>query len=309
MRESALDSAEHTVQRPPLGRRADAERFDWRSLLLLAPALILLGALFIGPALFAGYLGLTNLALIGSRATHWQFTGIANLAQMLADPHFLTSVLLTIAFVVGSVVGVVVVGLVLAILLQQAGRLPGIIIGGLVVIVYMLPAITAGMTWYASTTAGGTFAALAGAPDADYLHSQPLLIVTVANIWSQTGFAMLVLSAALRNIPTEVLEAAVLENASRWQRFRRVMVPLLGPTILTTVLLVILISLANFALIYIMTQGGPGEATNILPIYSYQQAFIFGNLGYGALVGDAMVLLAALFGIAYVTTSGRGARR
>jgi multiple sugar transport system permease protein len=284
----------------PGGRRGDRERFDWRSLLLLAPALVLLVGLFVGPAGYAGYLGLTNLRLIGSQATHWRFTGSANLEQLLADPHFLNSVWLTILFVVGSVAGVVIVGLLLAILLQQASRVVGIVVGGLVVVVYMLPAITAGMTWYASTTAGGTFAAIVSAPNADYLHTEPLLIVTVANIWSQTGFAMLVLSAALRNIPTEVLEAAILENASRWQRFWRVILPLLGPTILTTVLLVILISLANFALIYIMTQGGPGEATNILPIYSYQQAFVFGNLGYGALIGDAMVVLAALFGIVYV---------
>jgi multiple sugar transport system permease protein len=174
-----------------------------------------------------------------------------------------------------------------------------------VVIAWMMPAITAGMTWYASTAAGGTFATLTGLTHSDFLQNQPILIVTLANVWSQTGFAMLVLGAALRNIPGEVLEAAEVENASRWQRFRLVVIPILQPTIVTTVLLVALLSLANFALIYVMTQGGPANATNILPLYSYQQAFQFNNLAYGALIGNVMVIIATAFGFLYVRTSRR----
>jgi multiple sugar transport system permease protein len=130
-----------------------------------------------------------------------------------------------------------------------------------------------------------------------------MLIVTLANVWSQTGFAMLVLGAALRNIPREVLEAADMEDASRWQRFRLITLPMLRPTIVTTVLLITLISLANFALIYVMTQGGPGNSTNILPLYSYQQAFEFNNLAYGAIIGNVMVLICAIFGVIYVRAS------
>ena len=290
--------------RPP-GRRRDTERFQWGSLALLLPALALLATMFLIPAGYAGYLGLTDLRLIGPTATHWHFTGTENLDRLLGDPAFLQSTLLTIVFVAGSVVGVIGIGLALALLLQRASAAIRVGVGGLVIVVYMLPAITAGMTWYASTTAGGTFAGLIGMPDTDMLHAQPLLIVTLANVWSQTGFAMLILMAAIRNIPAEVIEAAVIENASSWHRFRRVVLPLLGPTLLTTLLLVVLISLANFALIYIMTQGGPGEATNILPIYSYREAFVFGNLGYGALLGDAMVLLASIFGVVYVRSATR----
>jgi multiple sugar transport system permease protein len=83
----------------------------------------------------------------------------------------------------------------------------------------------------------------------------------------------------------------------------RITLPLLRPTIVVTVLLITLISLANFGLIYVMTQGGPGNATNILPLYSYQQAFQFNNLAYGALVGNALVLLCAIFGVIYVRAS------
>ena len=285
--------------------RNDRERFQWGSLALLTPAFALLVVLFLIPVGYAVYLGFTNLTLVGPTAVHWGFTGVQNLTRLRTDTTFIASLRLTAFFVVGSIIGVVVIGYGLATLLQRAQTWIRVIVGGVVVIAWMMPAITAGMTWYASTTAGGTFATLTGLNQSDFLSSQPLFIVTMANIWSQTGFAMLVIGAALRNIPSEILEAAIVENASPWQRFRLVTLPILRPTITAVVLLVALLSLANFSLIYVMTQGGPGNATNILPLYSYQQAFQFNNLAYGALIGNVMVLLAAFFGVLYVRVATR----
>jgi multiple sugar transport system permease protein len=287
----------------PTGRRSDRERFQWGSMTLLLPALVLLVVLFLIPVGYAFFLGFTNLRLVGPTAVNYNWTGLANLHQLGRDSVFPESVELTAIFVAGSVLGTVVIALGLALLMRGANGLLRILVGGVAVIAWMMPAVTAGMTWYASTTAGGTFATLSGLGQSDFLHSQPLLIVTLANTWSQCGFAMLVFAAALRNIPSEVIEAATLENASPLQRFRMVMLPLLRPTIVTTVLLVTLLTLANFALIYIMTQGGPGNATNILPVYSYQQAFSFNNLAYGALIGDVMVVIATILGFAYVRAS------
>lgn len=287
----------------PEGRPADKERFQWGSIALLAPSMALLIVLFIIPVVYAFYLGFTNLQLVGVNAVNWHFTGLDNLHQLLSDQVFRSSVWLTLIFIVGSVAGVMLIGLALAVLMQTALAPLRILAGGIVIIAWMMPAITAGMTWYASTTAAGTFGTLLGMPSSDFLHREPLLIVTLANVWSQTGFAMMVLGAALRNIPRDILESADIENASRWQRFTRITLPLLRPTIVTTVLLITLISLANFGLIYVMTQGGPGNATNILPLYSYQQAFQFNNLAYGALVGNALVLLCVIFGVIYVRAS------
>lgn len=287
----------------PTGRRLDRERFQWGSITLLLPALVLLVVLFLIPVGYAFFLGFTNLRLVGPTALSYHFTGTANLHQLAGDSVFPRSVELTAIFVAGSIVGTVVVGLALALLMRNANGLIRVIVGGVVIVAWMMPAVTAGMTWYASTTAGGTFATMSGLTQSDFLHSQPMLIVTLANTWSQCGFAMLVFSAALRNIPGEVIEAATLENASAVQRLRLIILPLLRPTIVTTVLLVTLLTLANFALIYVMTQGGPGNATDILPVYSYQQAFSFNNLAYGALIGDVMVVIATVLGFAYVRAS------
>jgi multiple sugar transport system permease protein len=285
--------------------RQDKTRFQWSSLALLTPCFALLAILFLIPMAYAVYLGLTNLTLVGPTAIHWGFTGTQNLIRLKDDSEFWNSLQVTGLFIGGSIIGVIVVGYTLATLLMRARPWMRVIVGGIVVVAWMMPAVTAGMTWYASTTGGGTFPSLLGLGQANFLDSQPLLIVTLANIWSMTGFAMLVIGAGLRNIPSEAIEAAVVENASTWQRFRMIVLPLMRSTIIAVVLLVALLSLANFSLIYIMTQGGPGTATNILPLYSYQQAFSFNNLAYGALIGNVMVVIATIFGFLYVRVAGR----
>jgi multiple sugar transport system permease protein len=285
--------------------RQDKTRFQWSSIALLMPAFALLIILFLIPMGYAVYLGLTNLTLVGPTAIKWGYTGTQNLVRLKSDSEFWSSLWITGIFIVGSIVGVVIVGYGLASLLMRSRPWMRIIVGGIVVIAWMMPAVTAGMTWYASTTGGGTFGTLTGLSSFNFLDSQPLLIVTLANVWSMTGFAMLVMGAALRNIPGEAIEAAIVENSSSWQRFRMIVLPLMRPTIIAVVLLVALLSLANFSLIYIMTQGGPGTATNILPLYSYQQAFSFNNLAYGALIGNVMVVIASIFGALYVRIAGR----
>ena len=285
--------------------RKDKARTQWSSILLLTPALGLLAVLFLVPMAFAVYLGLTNLTLLGPTSIHWGYSGMENLIRLKGDTEFWSSLWTTAFFIIGSIAGVVVLGYGLASLLMRATTWLRVVVGGVVVVAWMMPAVTAGMTWYASTTGNGTFASLLGTPNSNFLDAQPLLIVTLANIWSMTGFCMLVMGAALRNIPSEAIEAAMVENASSWQRFRLIVLPLMRPTIIAVVLLTALLSLANFALIYIMTQGGPGTATNILPLYSYQQAFGYNNLAYGALIGNVMVLIATVFGVLYVRIAGK----
>ncbi|MGA2254889.1 MAG: sugar ABC transporter permease [Thermoguttaceae bacterium] len=298
-----MDEHEDAGRTVPTGLRSDVVRFQWGSLLLLAPAIVLLVGLFVGPVGYAFYLGFTNLQLIGPTATHFQFTGLTNVSRLLHDSTFYTSLGTTGFFVVGSVVGSLVVGMTLAMALQSAGRGIRIIVGSIAVIAWMMPALSAGLAWYATTVAGGVVPTFLGIPNTDFLARDPLLVVTIANIWSQTGFVMLVFSAALRNVPAEVLESAKVENSGPWQTFRKISLPMVWPTVVTTVLIEVLLSLGNFSLVYIMTQGGPGNATNILPVYSYQQAFSFQNLAYGALLGDVAVLLATVFAFAYVRVS------
>ncbi len=280
--------------------RRDKQRFQWSSLALMTPAFGLLIVLFLIPMGYAVYLGLTDLSLVGPTSVTWGFTGLQNLDRLRQDTTFWSSLWVTAGFIGGSIVGVVVFGYWLASLLMRARTWMRVVVGGIVVVSWMMPAVTAGMTWYATTTQGGALGTLTGLRGTNFLDDWPLVVVTVANIWSMTGFSMLVMGAALRNVPSDAIEAAMVENASSWQRFRKIVLPLLRPTVIAVVLLTALLSLANFGLIYIMTQGGPGNSTDILPLYSYQQAFSYNNLAYGALIGNVMVLIATVFGVLYV---------
>lgn len=281
-------------------RRRTGAGIDGTGALLLLPAAALLVVLFVGPVVYAFYLGFTNISLVGPTAVHYRFTGMANVNRLLADRTFWESLRLTAVFLAASaVVGVTAVGLVLAILMQHAAPWLRTAVGAVVIVAWMLPPLTAALLWYAFSTTGGTLSLLTGGTF-DVLNTYPMTVVCIANIWATAGFSMLILSAGLRNVPSEVLEAGRMEGASRWQIFLHLTLPIIQPTIVTNILLVVLLSLANFSLIYIMTAGGPGNATNILPIYSYQQAFQFGKLSYGALLGDVVVLIATVFAYLYV---------
>lgn len=279
---------------------------DGMGFLLLTPAALLLLLLFLAPVAYAFYLGLTNVTLAGIHAEHYWFTGGANLWRLWHDTSFWHSLWLTAVFLFGSsVIGVTLVGLGLAVLMQHAQVFWQRLAGAVAILAWMLPPVTAALIWYAFSTTGGTLSLLAGGR-ADPLDDHPMLIVILANIWATAGFSMMVLGGALRGISREVLEAARMENASAAQTFLFITLPLMRRALVTNLLLVTLIILANYALTYIMTAGGPNDATNILPIYSYQQGFTFNNLGYGALIGDVLVLIATAFAYLYVRAVRRG---
>jgi multiple sugar transport system permease protein len=284
-----------------LGPRLDRERFQWSSLVTLTPALALLGLLFVFPVLYATYLGFTNLALVGSRSRDYSFTGLENVVRMFGDYVFIKSSWLTIIFVLGSaIIGQSVLGMALALLLRRAVVPVRLVVGSIVIVAWVLPEITVALVWYAFSQAGGTLSILLGHRDANFLVLVPMLIVSVANLWRNVAFSMLVFSAGLRNLPTEVLEAAEVEGASVWRRYRLVILPLMRPTIVTNLLLVTILNLSEFTLIYAMTQGGPGIETMTLPLYVYQEAFVFHQLGYGTAISLVLVLIGAVFSLLFV---------
>jgi multiple sugar transport system permease protein len=144
-----------------LGPRQDRQRFQWSSLVMLAPSLALLGVLFVFPVLYACYLGFTNLALVGSRSRDYEFTGLDNVTRMLGDYVFTNGAVLTIIFVVGSaIIGQSLLGMVLAILLRNAHFSVRAVIGSIVIVAWVLPEITVALIWYAFSQAGGTLSIL-----------------------------------------------------------------------------------------------------------------------------------------------------
>jgi len=267
----------------------------------LLPSVVLLIGLFIVPTGYAIYLGFTNLELLGQYAQNYNFTGSANLSRMVHDPTFWYSVKLTLIFVIGSgIVAQTVLGLGLALLGQRVNLVVRSSVGAVVILAWVLPEITVAFVWYSFSQAGGTLSHLFGTPNSDLLSTVPMLVVCMANAWRGTAFSMLVLSAGLRNVPGEVDEAAQLEGAGYWRRLFTVTLPIIRPTLMINLLLVTLGTISDFTLIFVMTQGGPGNQTAILPVYMYIEAFQFNQLGYGTAIALTLVLIGAILSIAYI---------
>ncbi|WP_184079897.1 carbohydrate ABC transporter permease [Nocardiopsis mwathae] len=273
-------------------------------MLPLVPALLLLLSFFAGPILWTVWASLTNAALTGSAAAHTEFVGTANFQRLLADPAFFNSALLTVVFLVASgVVGQTVLGLVLALLMQNRGAAVRMAVGGVVVGAWVVPEVVAGFVWVAFLEREGTLNGLleaVGAPTQNWLYTAPLLAVVLANVWKGTAFSMMSYSAGLAEIPTDLKEAARADGAGPVQVVWHVVLPLLRRTVATTLLLVTLQTVQVFTLIYVMTAGGPGDRSMTLPLLMYREALRFGELGYGTTVALALLVIAGSLSALYV---------
>ena len=215
---TALPPPAGNTRRRRRSERGDLQRLRVSTVAWLAPASLLVAALFLVPIGYAAYIGFTNLQLLGPHAQTYSFTGWANLTRMVHDHVFWKSTLITVVFVVGSgIVAQTVLGLLLALLGQRAHFTVRASVGTLVVMAWVLPEVCVGFVWYAFGQPHGPLARATGRASEDLLTSAPLLMVCLANAWRGTAFSMLVLSAGLRNVPAEVDEAAQLEGASYLQ--------------------------------------------------------------------------------------------
>jgi multiple sugar transport system permease protein len=283
---------------PARGRRAAGR------VLPLVPAFALIALFFLGPILWCVYASFTDVALTGATASTPHLVGLRNYRRMFSDPAFGQSLWLTVVFVLGSaVIGQNVGGMVLALLMRSRHRIARAVVGGIVVGAWVLPELVAGFVWYAFLSDGGTFNAIlhaVGLHGKSWLYSMPLLSVCVANIWRGTAFSMLVYSAALSNVPEELLEAAAVDGASAYRRLRHIILPLMRRAVMTNLMTITLQTLAVFTLIFVMTGGGPGTKTQTLPIYMYQSAFKFYQLGYGAALAIVLLAVGGVFSVVYL---------
>jgi multiple sugar transport system permease protein len=275
-----------------------------RWLLPMAPALAILLLFFAGPVIWTFYIAFTNMALTGPGARSVSLVGVQNFESMFRDPTFFQSVILTILFAVASaIVGQAGLGMLLALLMRGRNGIFRGVIGAIVVGAWVVPEIVAAFIWFAFLSKDGTLNAILGTvglPTNNWLFVAPMLSVIVANIWRGTAFSMLVFSAAIGSVPPDVIEAARTDGASGPQRLWHVTLPLMKGSILTDLILITLQTLSVFALIFVMTGGGPGTASQTLPIYMYQQAFKFYQLGYGAAVALILLLIGALASLIYL---------
>ncbi|KPI06820.1 ABC-type transporter, integral membrane subunit [Actinobacteria bacterium OK074] len=266
------------------------------------PALVLLAVFLAGPIGYCVYYAFTDMQLTGATGTH--FTGLDNFTRAFKDADFRNAVWLTFVFVVGSaVIGQNTLGLALAVLMEKASKPVRSLTNGVVIAAWVLPEVVAGYLMYAFFFDQGSLNEILGAlhlPRQNWLYTMPILAVCLANVWRGTAFSMMVFSAALNDVPQELIEAAEMDGAGPWQRLWRVTLPVIRRSILTNLMLITLQTLSVFGLIYTMTRGGPGNKSETLPVFMYQQAFQNSLIGYGTAIALVLLLVGALFSFVYI---------
>ncbi|MGW2862119.1 carbohydrate ABC transporter permease [Streptomyces sp. NPDC001205] len=282
----------------PTGRRR-TRAARW---LPIAPATLLLLLFLAGPIGYCVYIAFTDMQLTGSSSV--DFVGFANFRRAFADPAFRNAVWLTLVFtVLSSLVGQNTLGLALAALMRRASRPVRTVTGALVITAWVLPEIVAAFLLYAFFRREGTLNAILGwlhLPTQNWLFTLPVLAVSFANVWRGTAFSLLIYSAALAEIPRDIEEAAEVDGAGGARRFWHITLPMIRRSIGTNLMLNTLQTLSVFGLIWAMTRGGPGDRSQTLPVFMYDQAFLKSLIGYGTAVALLLLLVGSLFSIVYL---------
>jgi len=260
---------------------------------LTAPAVIFTVVMIAFPFAYTVWLSVHNVA-IGSPT---RFNGGANyVALATSDPVFWQSVRVTLVLFAVSLVLQLGAGTWIAMLLYRAKRLPGAL-RSLLISPFIMPPVVVGMMWLVildpSIGAANFLLEKIGLPPSLWLASPQWVIPTVALIdtWQWTPYVALIVLGGLQSLPPNVFEAAQIDGTSRWRTFWRITLPMLGPTLVTAAILRSVDLLRFFDIIYITTQGGPGDASTTLNIYGFRQGFEFFELGYAAAI---MVSLSAI---------------
>ncbi|MFG3436786.1 carbohydrate ABC transporter permease [Nonomuraea sp. NPDC047897] len=266
----------------------------------------LVGYLFVAPQLAGSVLFvLLPLVLVGwyslqewnVLAGTFEFVGGDNYAKLVADTNLRSVLTATALFSVGLVLLNLSLALALAVLLNQ--RLRGTT---LFRTLFFSPVLVSLVAWtivwqFLLQKDGGVngLLGLAGVEGPNWLRGEAtaMLSVIVVQVIKNVGLNMVLFLAALQGVPRQLHEAAELDGAGPWRRFRSVTVPLISPTILLTSIITVVGSLQVFAQIAVLTQGGPGTSTTVLVYYLYQQAFQFRHFGYGATLSVLLFAIVA----------------
>ena len=271
----------------------------------LAPALIVTAAVILFPVLQTAFMSLFDYVLF--RPSNIPFIGLANFVRAFADPVFWLSLWNSVIWIGAIVALQFVLGLVTALLLNQSFWWRGMA-RALVVVPWALPSVIIGLmwTWMYDFNLGiinDVFLriGLISEPIAWLARADTTLpAVIMSLVWQGFPFFAVVILAGLQTVPAELLEAAEIDGASRFQRLCTVTLPVMADVIATALLLRTIWVANSLDVILVMTGGGPGYATHTLPLYAFLKAYSSMEFGYGAALALILTALLLLVVYAYV---------
>ncbi|MES4902974.1 MULTISPECIES: sugar ABC transporter permease [unclassified Streptomyces] len=285
--------------RPPDGR---PDRGAW---FLVLPALIPILVLSVGPLLYGIVLAFTDSQSGRTRPTQW--IGLRGFQDLAQDRLFWESFRIGLQWAVGVTVPQFLLALGLALLLNQNLRFRWLA-RALAIVPWAMPEIVVGIMWRLVYQPDAGLLGDALGTDRDWLGdpATALPAVIVVGVWAGMPQVTVALLAGLANVPRELHEAAAVDGAGAWRRFRTVTWPAIRPIALAISALSFIWNLNSFALVYVLTNGGPGGRTRLPMLFAYEEAFRYGQFGYAAAMGCVLVAAVSVLLAVYLVGRLRG---
>lgn len=279
-------------------------------LALLSPVVLVLLVFIAAPIAQSMVLSLHQI-IVGLPGLGAPFIGLDNYRELLRDPVARHAFHVTSIFVVATTFFEILLGLLLALLINQ--RFPGRgALRGCVLIPWAIPTVVSAQLWrFLFNDVYGTINfVLFGTETSQYipwlaLPKTALAALVVADVWKTSSFAALLILAGLQVIPEDLHQAARVDGAGVWRRFWFITFPLIRPALLVALLFRTIDAFRVFDLAFVMTQGGPADATNVLQLYGYKKMFVEGWMGYGAAISVAVFGVVLVLAMMYVRLVGR----
>lgn len=289
----AADPTHHT----PAGSRPKGYRISYGHWSWTVPAVALLLGLIYATTAGGAFYAFTDWTGIGS----YHFTGLENFRKILATSELRSSLINTLVLAFGFLVLTNIVGLLFALALNR-GLKTRYVLRMLLFMPVVIAPIAVSYIWKFIFAFDGPLNQTLGAVgleswQRDWLASPKLALacVLVVMVWQNIGFVMVIYLAGLATVPMELEEAAAIDGAGRFRRFRAITVPMIQPSIAIATTLMLIQGLRIFDQVLALTGGGPAGATQTLATQVYQQTFVYGSFGFGAALALVLSVLILIF--------------
>ncbi|MEC4672450.1 MAG: sugar ABC transporter permease [Nitrospirota bacterium] len=273
------------------------------------PALAFVAMFALYPAIDSFLLSLYRIYL-SLPSLGQSFVGFENYRLLLEDPVAAQAFMVTFGFVFLSTILELILGLGIALVIHEQFKGRGWVRAA-VLIPWAIPTVVASQMWrfIFNDQYGLANLLLFGDRVSDYIPwlafpESAFLAIVLADVWKTSSFAALLLLAGLQVIPEEIYDAARIDGATAWRRFWSITLPLLKPALLTALLFRTIDAFRVFDLVFVMTQGGPGDATQVIQFYGYKTLFTEGRVGYGTTISVMVFLTILILSLFYVRTVG-----
>lgn len=270
-----------------------AER-RWGSVFALPAALYFL-VFWVLPLLLTVYYSFTSYNLFNPP----RWVGAGNYLDMVRDPEFWHSVRVTVIYIVATVTPTIVLALLIAVPLSRPGRVRSVL-RGLIFVPAVMPLVASAILWkviYSSDGIANAITSFFGAGQQPWLTSThwALWALVAVVVWKYIGLYVIIFVAGLQAIPSHVFEVAAMDGSKAMRTFFLITVPLMRRTLLFVLVIALAGAMQSFTQAFLMTQGGPANATDLLPLYLYNNAFSYSRMGYASAL--ALVLLVVLIAL------------